>query len=319
VSSSRSASAATIAIGLPLAGCTGVLDPQGPIGVSERLILLDSLAIMLAIIVPLIIATFAFAWWFRASNSRAVYRPNWAFSGTLELIVWAIPALVITFLGGIAWFGSHDLDPFKALPGKKTVEIEVVSLDWKWLFIYPDQGIATVNELVIPVGTPVHFRITSTGVMNSFFIPQLGSQIYAMAAMQSQDYLQADKPGTYHGISAQFSGAGFADMHFETQAMTAGDYARWVATTKASGPTLDLAAYAELAKQGVNPTPIIYKAVDPNLFQDIVAETAPVAPGPVPTPGGLDASPEALKALSSAQPAAAPQAAMNMASMKKGM
>ena len=321
----RKITAAAPIIALPLAGCSGVFDPQGPVGAAERLILIDSLVIMLAIIVPLIMATFGFAWWFRASNTRAVYRPEWAFSGTLELIVWAIPALVITFLGGIAWYGSHDLDPFKPLVSKnKPVEVEVVSLDWKWLFIYPDEGIATVNELVIPVGTPVHFRITSTGVMNSFFVPQLGSQIYAMAAMVSQDNLEADHVGTYHGISAQFSGAGFADMHFETHAVAPSDYAKWVAGTKAAGPTLDRAAYAELAKLSGDVTPVTYRAVDPTLFQAIVSETAPEAPGPVPTPGGLDASPEALKALTlktqtPASQTSATEAAMNMASMKKGM
>ena len=205
-----------------MAGCSGVLNPQGPVGVSEKLIIIDSLAIMLAIVVPLIFATFAFAWWFRASNKRATYRPSWTFSGHLELIIWAIPMLVITFLGGIAWFGSHTLDPYKALPSKaKPIEIEVVSLDWKWLFIYPDDGVATVNQLVIPTGTPVHFRLTSSGVMNSFFVPQLGSQIYTMAAMTSQLNLQADKAGTYLGLSVQFSGEGFSDMRFNLRAVSA--------------------------------------------------------------------------------------------------
>jgi heme/copper-type cytochrome/quinol oxidase subunit 2 len=135
-------------LALPLAGCSGVLDPRGPVGVSEKLILLDSLAIMLVIVVPTMFATLAFAWWFRASNVRARYQPHWAFSGTLELIIWAIPALVITFLGGIAWFGSHALDPYAPLPSKeKPLEVEVVSLDWKWLFIYPDDHVAAVNEL----------------------------------------------------------------------------------------------------------------------------------------------------------------------------
>src|SRR5579863_10646469 len=196
-----------------MTGCAGVLDPHGPVGASEKLVLLDSLAIMLVIVVPTILATFAFAWWFRASNKRARYRPSWAFSGTLELIVWAIPALVVIFLGGIAWFGSHALDPYRALPSKQPpLEVEVVSLDWKWLFIYPNDGVATVNQLYIPAGRPVHFRLTSSGVMNSFFVPQLGSQIYTMSGMTSQLSLQADKAGTYRGLSAQFSGAGFSSM-----------------------------------------------------------------------------------------------------------
>src|SRR3981081_1029889 len=170
VVNSTKAAIVPVVFALPLAACGGVLDPQGPVGASEKLILIDSVAIMLAIVVPVILATVGFAWWFRASNSRAIYLPDWAFSGHLELIVWAIPTLVITFLGGIAWFGSHALDPYKPLSlTTKPIDIEVVSLDWKWLFIYPSEGIATVNQLVVPVATPLHFRLTSSGVMNSFF------------------------------------------------------------------------------------------------------------------------------------------------------
>ena len=188
----------------PLAGCGGVLDPKGPIGASEKLVLLDAMGIMLVIVVPTIIAIFAFAWWFRASNGRARYRPDWAFSGALEIIVWAVPALVITFLGGIAWFGSHSLDPYAPLDSKsKPLEVEVVSLDWKWLFIYPGEGVASLNKLVVPAGMPVHFKLTSNGVMNSFFVPQLGSQIYTMAGMTSQLSLQADETGTYAGLARQ--------------------------------------------------------------------------------------------------------------------
>jgi cytochrome o ubiquinol oxidase subunit 2 len=255
----------------PLAGCGGVLDPQGPIGASQKLILIDSLAIMLAIVVPTILATLAFAWWFRASNRRATYRPDWAFSGQLELIVWAIPALVITFLGGIAWFGSQALDPFRPIPSAaKPVEIEVVSLNWKWLFIYPEEGVAAVNQLVVPVGVPVHFRLTSSGVMNSFFVPQLGSQIYTMAGMTSQLYLQADRVGAYNGLSAQYSGDGFADMRFVVRAVPADDYAKWIADTKTGGPTLDKAAYAELAKPSTNVKPATYSSVEAGLFDVIV-------------------------------------------------
>ena len=168
----------------PLGGCSGILDPAGPVGAAQKLILINSVAIMLAIVLPVMALIAGFAFWFRASNPRAFYWPEWEFSGHLELIVWAIPALVVVVLGGVAWFGSHDLDPFKPLPGKaKPVEIQVVALDWKWLFIYPDEGIASVNGPAVPVGVPIHFIITSSGVMNSFFVPRLGSQIYAMAGM----------------------------------------------------------------------------------------------------------------------------------------
>jgi len=272
-----------------LAGCTGVLDPKGPVGVAERLVLLDSVFIMLAIVIPVILATLGFAWWFRATNPRATYRPTWAFSGHLELIVWAIPTLVITFLGGIAWFGSHQLDPYKALSDSaKPLEVEVVSLDWKWLFIYPDEGIATVNQLVLPVGTPVHFRLTSSGVMNSFFVPQLGSQIYTMAGMTSQVSLQADQAGTYDGLSAQFSGEGFADMRFAVNALAAADYAKWIANAKAGNSTLDVPAYVELALPSKNVPAVTYSAVASNLFEAVVAQTLPEAPAAAGDAGGQD-------------------------------
>jgi cytochrome o ubiquinol oxidase subunit 2 len=264
----------------PLAGCSGALDPHGPVGFSEQLILFDALTIMLAIAIPVIIAIVGFAWWFRASNSRAFYWPEWEFSGHLELIVWSIPALVITFLGGIAWFGSHAVDPFLPLNSKaKPVEIEVVSLDWKWLFIYPDEGVASVNVLAIPVGAPVHFKLTSSAIMNSFFVPQLGSQIYTMAGMTSQLSLQADDEGTYPGISAQFSGNGFSDMHFDVRALPAEAYAKWLADAKSGGaPPLDKSAYAELVKPSENVAPIIYRSVTQGLFETIVDGTAPEAP-----------------------------------------
>ena len=276
-----------LALALPLAGCDGVLDPRGPIGASERLILIDSVAIMLMIVIPVIIATLGFAWWFRASNNRATYLPYWSFSGQLELIVWAIPALVITFLGGIAWFGSHALDPFRPLASATApVEVEVVSLDWKWLFIYPNDDVASVNQLGIPTGVPVHFKLTSSGVMNSFFVPQLGSQIYTMAGMTSQLSLQADQPGDYPGISAQFSGDGFSDMRFVVHALPPDDYAKWIASAKAGGKALDMAAYAALARQSGNVQAATYHSVDPKLFDAIVNETAPAAGSAQEQPGG---------------------------------
>jgi cytochrome o ubiquinol oxidase subunit 2 len=268
-----------ILIAAPLAGCSGVLDPRGPVGFSEQLILFDALTIMLAIVVPVILAIIGFAWWFRASNTRAFYWPEWEFSGHLELIVWSVPALVITFLGGIAWFGSHAVDPFVPLNGKaKPVEIQVVSLDWKWLFIYPDDGVASVNVLAIPVGTPVHFRLTSSAIMNSFFVPQLGSQIYTMAGMTSQLNLQADEDGTYAGISAQFSGDGFSDMHFDVHALPAADYVKWIADAKGGGAALDKNAYAELVKPSENVAPTTYRSVENGLFDAIVDGSAPQAP-----------------------------------------
>jgi cytochrome o ubiquinol oxidase subunit II len=235
---------------LILASCReGVLDPRGPVGESERVILGDATAIMLAVIIPVIILTLVFAWWFRSGNRRARYRPNWEYSGRIELITWSIPALVILFLGGTAWIGSHELDPPKPLESAKSpLEVEVVSLDWRWLFVYPREHIATVNYLVVPTGVPVHFRLTSTSVMNSFFIPQLGSQIYTMPGMTTQLYLQADAPGAYPGISAQFSGPGFSDMRFTLRAESGDQFATWVSQVHERGRALDEATVAQLIR-----------------------------------------------------------------------
>jgi cytochrome o ubiquinol oxidase subunit 2 len=255
-----------------LASCQeGVLDPHGPVGLSERVILLDATAIMLAVVIPVIVLTLLFAWWFRAGNRRAQYKPDWEYSGRIELIIWAIPALLIAFLGGMAWISAHDLDPPKPLLAKAApVEIEVVSLDWRWLFIYPNQRIATVNQLTIPTGVPIHFKLTSTSVMNSFFIPQLGSQIYTMPGMMTQLNLQADQAGTYEGLSAQFSGAGFSDMRFALVVTSPEDFQQWLAATRAKGGALDQAAFADLSKPARATEPMSFGQADPEIF-NIVA------------------------------------------------
>ena len=258
-----------------------VLDPAGPIALANRTILIDSLAIMLAIVVPTIAATFAFAWWFRAGNTRARYQPDWAYSGQLELLVWGIPVLVITLLGGVAWIGSHELDPYHPVKSDTPpVEVQVVSLDWKWLFIYPDQHIAAVNELVVPAGVPLHFTLTSSSVMNAFFIPQLGSMIYTMNGMTTQLNLLADQPGTYLGLSSHYSGDGFSGMHFDVRAMPQDQFDAWVATARGSGPALDSASYASLAKQSLDVAPFTFHQTDPALFHDIVTQSVPPGPGP---------------------------------------
>src|SRR5437660_5027284 len=250
-----------------LSGCTeGILDPKGPIAAAERQILFNSLGIMLAIVIPTILATLGVAYWFRSSNKRARYLPDFEYSGRLEMLVWSIPAMTVLLVGGVAWVGSHDLDPRKPIASTiKPFTVQVVSLDWKWLFIYPDQGVATVNQLTIPIGKPVSFELTSSGVMNSFFVPQLGSQIYSMAGMTTRLYLQADHPGTYRGLSAQFSGDGFADMRFNVEAVPAEGFAQWVAATRSAGPLLDAQAYADLARPSHAVAPFTYHAVAPNL------------------------------------------------------
>ena len=268
---SRHASACAL-VCLTLAACSeGPLDPQGPVGKSERLILLDATAIMLAVVVPVIILTFCFAWWFRSGNRRAQYRPEWEYSGRIEMIVWAIPALVILFLGGIAWISSHDLAPPAALKASAPpLEVQVVSVDWRWIFIYPEQGIASVDRLTVPAGVPIHFRLTSTSVMNSFFIPQLGSQIYTMPGMTTQLNLLADRPGTYTGLSSQFSGDGFSDMRFNVLAVPSAEFQAWVDSTRGAGGVLDRPTFEQLARPSSEHTVKTFAEVTAGLFDSIV-------------------------------------------------
>jgi cytochrome o ubiquinol oxidase subunit 2 len=260
------------AITLPLASCSeGVLDPQGPIGKAELTILFNALSVMLPVVIPVILLTIYFAWWFRADNTRARYRPEWEYSGRIEMIVWSIPALVIIFLGGIAWIGSHELDPPKPIESAVApLEIDVVSLDWKWLFVYRHDNIASVNRLVVPIGTPLRFRLTSASVMNSFFVPQLGSQIYTMAGMATRLNLQADRVGTYQGLSAQFSGDGFSDMRFQLIAVSADQFAAWLESVKTNGRTLDTATYRALAQPSKAVAPTTFAAVEPRLFETVL-------------------------------------------------
>jgi cytochrome o ubiquinol oxidase subunit II len=274
-------SAIVLISAVALGGCTeGVLAPKGPIATAERQILFNALGIMLAIVIPTILATLGVATWFRASNRRARYLPDFEYSGRLEVLVWAIPAMTVILVGGVAWVGARDLDPRTPMASTiKPINVQVASLDWKWLFIYPDYGIASVNQLTIPVGTPVNFALTSSGVMNSFFVPQLGSQIYTMAGMVTRLDLQADHPGTYRGLSAQYSGNGFADMRFSVEAVSAEAFAQWVDAARSAGPALDAQAYAELAKPSSAVAPFTYRAVAPDLFGAIVsAVTQPDAP-----------------------------------------
>ncbi len=276
-----------------LSGCgDGVLTPRGPIGSANSIILLDAVGIMSAIVVPTIIAVAAFAWWFRASNTRAKFRPDFVYSGRIEIIVWAIPLLVILFLSGVIWIGAHELDPFEPIDAKtKPIEVDVVSLDWKWLFIYPGEGIASVNTLTVPAGVPVHFRLTSATVMNSFFVPQLGSMIATMNGMVTQLYLKADRPGDFYGKSAQFSGDGFSDMHFVLHAVPQDAFNQWLAGAHASGPALDRAGYVALLQESQNNAPATYRSVEPNLFDAIVRQQLPTGPGPQNGSGGSQVRP----------------------------
>jgi len=259
---------------LLLSGCNWeVLDPQGAIGLSEKSLLITSVLLMLLIVVPVIVLTLAFAWHFRASNTRAQYRPDFAHSLPIEIVIWVIPCLIILVLGVITWDSTHRLDPYRRIAVGRTapINVEVVALDWKWLFIYPDLHIAAVNEMAMPVGTPVAFNITSDTVMNAFFIPQLGTQIYAMAGMQTRLHLVADHPGIYRGISANFSGDGFSGMSFNAIATDPAGFAAWVQKARGSGATLDAAAMAKL-EQASQDVPVSYfGSVNGDPFGDLVS------------------------------------------------
>jgi cytochrome o ubiquinol oxidase subunit 2 len=259
-----------------------ILNPQGPVAAAEKTILIDSIGIMLAIVVPTILAIFVFAYWFRQSNTRARYQPDWEYSGRIELVVWSIPALTVILLGGVAWIGAHELDPMKPIGGTgESVTIQVVSLDWKWLFIYPDQRIATVNSLTVPVGAPLNFQLTAGSVMNAFFIPQFGGMIYTMNGMVTRLGLRADEVGTYQGLSSHFSGDGFPDMLFDVHVVSQTEFSDWAAKTAHAHQELNTDSYNELLKQSVPREKTVYHLKDPELFQNIATQRIAPGPGPV--------------------------------------
>jgi cytochrome o ubiquinol oxidase subunit 2 len=267
------------AIGLTLvsllSGChlEGILDPGGSVGSQEMSLITTSTIAMLIVVIPVIILTGLFVWRYRASNTSATYAPNWSHSTAIEIAIWSIPALIVLFLAIITWTSTHKLDPYRPLASNlKPVEVEAVSMDWKWLFIYPDLGIASVNELAIPTGTPVNFHITSDTVMNSFFIPRLGTQIYSMAGMITQLHLIADKAGEYDGMSANFSGPGFSDMNFQTLAMSQSDFDQWVQKVRAAPTQLNAAAYKQLAVPSTATQVGYYSSVTPAMFAAVVNE-----------------------------------------------
>jgi cytochrome o ubiquinol oxidase subunit II len=258
-----------------------LLDPKGPIGADEKSIIILATLLMLVVVIPVIVMAIVFPWRYRASNTRATYAPNWSHSGRIEAVVWLVPCVIIAGLATVTWISTHDLDPYKPIAPTvttashgKPIEVQVVSLDWKWLFIYPGLNIATVNELAFPAGTPVHFSLTSGTVMNSFFIPQLGSQIYTMSGMQTQLSLLASEPGNYRGISANYSGGGFSDMTFQARAMTDADFAAWVQKVRAAHDTLTPAVYRNLEKPTEKVPVTYYSEVGPNIFHDALNECA---------------------------------------------
>ena len=277
------AAAGLIAGALPfLAGCSHIplLDPKGPIGDAERFVILVAIGLMLIVVVPVAIMTIAFPWRFRAANPRADYRPQWSRSRSIELVVWLVPAAIVTLLSILVWTSTHRLDPYKPITvdGAEPLQVQVVSLDWKWLFIYPDQNIATVNQLVFPAGVPLSFRLTSGTVMTSFFIPRLGSQIYAMAGMQTRLHLMADEPGTFRGQNQQFSGRGYAGMTFTATATSPEAFTAWVDKVRQSAEGLDPERYARLETPGEEPAAVHFSSVAPGLFESILHKYDPTHP-----------------------------------------
>ncbi len=255
-----------------LGGCNwAILDPKGPIAADERSLIATAVLLMLIVVVPVVVLTLSFAWRYRASRPPATYPHGAARSSRIEAIVWLVPCLIVICLGTIAWSSAHKLDPYRQVDSRVTpIRVEVVALDWKWLFIYPDLGIATVNQLALPVNVTVNFTITSASVMNSFFIPQLGGQIYAMAGMQTKLSLKADEPGTYEGMSANYSGAGFSDMKFTALAMSRQGFNQWLATVRRSPKTLEAQDYARLTRASRKHPVEYFSSVAPDLFAGIV-------------------------------------------------
>lgn len=266
---------ATLALGAVVGGCSAdrtlILDAQGPVAQSQHDLLFVATVIMLGVVVPVIAMAIGFAWRYRDSNTGARYEPAWDAPRAIDVVVWTVPTVVVVVLGVMVWIYTHRLDPYRPLgAGTRPLEIQAVALDWKWLFIYPHENIATINELALPVGRPVTLKITSATVMNSLFIPSLAGQIYAMAGMQTQLNLQADRPATLTGRNAQFSGTGFPEQTFAVHAVAPDEFAAWVGRVKGSPLALDAQAYATLAKPSAKQPVAHYATVQPLLFRDII-------------------------------------------------
>ena len=271
---------AALASLIALGGCSMVvMNPAGDVARQQADLILWSVALMLLVIVPVMALTIFFAWRYR-DGADATYRPNWDHSTQLELVIWAAPLLIIIALGALTWVGTHTLDPYRPLertaPGKpvaanvRPLDVEVVSLDWKWLFIYPEQGIATVNELVVPVDRPVRFRLTSSTVMNAFWVPAMAGMIYTMPGMETKLHAVLNRTGRFEGASSNYSGAGFSGMHFWTRSVTPAAFDQWVAGVRAQPRRLDDATYLALEKPSEKVAPIGFGTVVPGLFDRAV-------------------------------------------------
>ncbi len=258
-----------------LPGCSEslVLHPKGPVAREEVSLIYTAFALMMIVVVPVFVMALWFAIRYRATNKKAAYRPDWAKSKKIEIVVWLAPIIIVLFLSYLTWTTTYRLDPYKPIQSEaKPLRVEVVSLDWNWLFIYPDYNIATLNEVVFPANTPLSLRLTSATVMTSFFIPQLGSQMYAMAGMQTQLHLLADETGIFNGHNQEFSGPGYVTMHFKAIVKTPVQFEVWVQNSKKSPDTLSMAEYQALSEPHANHSVTIYSSVVPGLFDHIVRQ-----------------------------------------------
>jgi cytochrome o ubiquinol oxidase subunit II len=273
----------TLGVMILLQGCSELvlLNPKGPIGGAERTLILIAFGLMLSVVIPVIAMSIWFPLKYRESNKKAAYDPNWSHSKQIEIVIWLLPLVIVVLLSGLLWRDTHRLDPYNPLASQETpLEVEVVSLDWKWLFIYPQQNIAVVNEFAFPAKVPLSFAITSDTVMTSFFIPQLGSQIYAMAGMRTRLHLLADEEGSYTGQNQQFSGAGYPDMSFHAIATSREKFDVWVQKVRQSPQKLDIAGFEQLRRPGVQPGVTYYSSIDPGIFEYIVNKYDPMAKHP---------------------------------------
>lgn len=268
-----------IAAALLLSGCglntAPILHPKGPVALAQRDLLFTALFVMLIVVIPVFIFAALFVWRYRANGGKGKYTPDWAYSARIDAVIWLVPALIVAVLGYLLWTTTHKLDPYKAIGNPdQAIVVEAVAQDWKWLFIYPEYGIATVNELAFPNERTLALRITSDTVMNSFMIPALGGQIYAMAGMTSRLHLVADEPGQFTGRNTMYSGDGFADQHFQTYAMTNEDFDAWVEKVRESPDSLDAAAYDTLVKPSIAHQVEYYSGYEEGLFEQILAKYA---------------------------------------------
>lgn len=261
-----------LVVWLLLGGHTiAVLNPKGMIAMKERNIIITSIFLMLLVAIPVLILTFWFAWKYREGNSHEQYTPDWQLNTKLEFLWWAIPGMIVLALSFITWKSTHELDPYKPIASNlKPITIQVVALRWKWLFIYPEQHIATVNFIQFPARTPINFELTADAPMNSFWIPQLGGQIYAMSGMGTHLHLMADQPGEYRGSAAEISGKGFAGMRFIAKASSQADFDAWVQSVRKSSNMLDLSEYNKIAEPSEDNPVSLYALTEENLYNEIM-------------------------------------------------